>query len=133
MGGSIPYDEPNYRATFARIAADRVDGLYVAPNNAFNAHRNLVVDLVTALGVPAIYADRILAEAGGLMSYGYIFDELNRGGAGYVARILNGDSPADLPIQLPTRFELVINLKTARALGLTIPESLLVFATEVIE
>jgi putative tryptophan/tyrosine transport system substrate-binding protein len=128
-----PYDEANFRAAFARIAADRVDGIYLGASNPVVVNRHLIVDLVAALGVPAIYVNRQLAEAGGLMSYANSPDELNRGVAEYVVRILDGENPADLPIQLPRRFEFIINLKTARALGLTIPENLLVFATEVIE
>jgi putative tryptophan/tyrosine transport system substrate-binding protein len=128
-----PYDEAMFRVAFSRLAADRPDAIYVAPSNPINVYRRLVVDLTAALGVPAIYGHRLLSDAGGLMSYAGYDDDIWHGAAGYVARILNGEKAGDLPIQLPTRFEFIINLKTARSLGLKIPESLLVFATEVIE
>ena len=83
--------------------------------------------------MPAIYFNRYFAESGGLIGYGVEFTELFRLAAGYVDRILRGNKPGELPIQLPSKFELAINLKTARALGLTIPTTLLATANEVIE
>jgi putative tryptophan/tyrosine transport system substrate-binding protein len=83
--------------------------------------------------LPAIYSFRLFAERGGLMSYGVDTTDLNARGATYVDRILRGEKPADLPVQAPTKYEFVINLKTAKALGLTVPPGLLVAADEVIE
>jgi putative tryptophan/tyrosine transport system substrate-binding protein len=92
-----------------------------------------IPDHAARYGVPAISSDRIYAESGGLISYGIDFAGLLHQAAGYVDRILKGANPADLPIQNPIKFELVVNLKTAKALGLTIPESILLRADEEIE
>jgi putative ABC transport system substrate-binding protein len=108
-------------------------GLIVLPDPATNAHRKPIVELAARYRLPAIYGLRAVAAEGGLMSYGVDLPDLFRQAATYADRILKGDRPSDLPVQLPTRFELVINLKTAKALGLAVPESLLLQADQVIE
>jgi len=99
----------------------------------FTTHRIRLADLAAKARLPAMYGTREYVEAGGLMSYGPITRELFRRAAGYVDKILKGANPGDLPVEQPTKFELVINLKTAKALGLTIPQSLLLRADEVIQ
>jgi putative tryptophan/tyrosine transport system substrate-binding protein len=108
-------------------------GLIVMPDLSNMANRDLIISLVARYGVPAIYFTRLIAESGGLIAYGTDFVELVRQSAGYIDRILKGAKPADLPIQLPSKFELAVNLKTAKALGLTVPSSVLARADEVIE
>ena len=107
--------------------------LIVMPDIFNRQNRDLIIALAARYGVPAIYYSRSLVESGGLIAYSDDFAEEFRQAAGYVDRILKGEKPADLPIQQPTKFELVINLKTAKALGLTMPSSLLATADEVIE
>jgi putative tryptophan/tyrosine transport system substrate-binding protein len=117
-------------AAFAR-APD--GGLIVTAGPAARLHRDLIVTLAARHKLPAVYNERSFAAAGGLMSYGSDFIDQYRRAAGYVDRILKGEKPADLPVQAPTKYELVINLKTAKALGLTVPDTLLARADEVIE
>jgi putative ABC transport system substrate-binding protein len=105
----------------------------VTPDPATNAHRRLIVELAARHRMPAIHALRAATVDGGLMSYGVDLPDLFRQAAVYADRILKGEKPADLPVQLPTKFELVINLKTAKALDLTVPQSILARADEVIE
>jgi ABC-type uncharacterized transport system substrate-binding protein len=117
-------------AAFARTANG---GLVVTGSAAATAHRNLIIELAARHKLPAVYASRYNVTVGGLISYGPDRVDQFRRAAGYVDRILKGEKPADLPVQAPTNYELVINLKTAKALGLTIPQTLLASATEVIE
>jgi putative ABC transport system substrate-binding protein len=99
----------------------------------FLAERQRIVRLVADNRLPAVFEQRQFVDAGGLLSYGSDFAEMYRRLAGYVDKILNGARPGDLPVEQPTKFEMVLNLKTARALGLTVPSSLLVRADRIIE
>ena len=120
-------------ASFATLARERPDALYVSPDVVFFNDRDYVAALATRLVVPAIFGDREMAEAGGLMSYGASRADAYRQAGNYAGRILKGERPGDLPIVLPTKFEFVINLKTAKALGVKFSDNLLSLADEVIE
>ena len=118
------------------IAAQTRDpggGLIVMPDVSNDVNRELIIELAARYSVPAMYFNRFFSEPGGLISYGDVRSEQFRLAAGYIDRILKGDKPADLPLGAPTKFELIINLKTAKALGLTVSDKLLATAHEVIE
>jgi putative ABC transport system substrate-binding protein len=117
-------------AAFARSANG---GLIVTGSASATVHRNLIIELAARGKVPAVYYARYFVLAGGLISYGPDFADQFRRAAGYVDRVLKGEKPADLPVQAPTKYQLVINLKTAKALGIQVPDSLLARADEVIE
>jgi putative ABC transport system substrate-binding protein len=122
-----------FTPAFTLISRARADALFVAPSPATYNDRALIVDFAARTRLPSIFANRESVELGGLMSYGVNRADVFRRAATYVDKILKGAKPGDLPIEQPTRFELVINLKTAKALGLTIPPSLLARADEVVE
>jgi putative ABC transport system substrate-binding protein len=125
--------ESAIEAAFARFASEGTPAVLVAANLLFYNNRERTVAAAAQHGVPAIYEFREYVSAGGLMSFSTNTIESYRQAAGYVARILKGDKPGELPVMLPTRFEFVINLKVAKTLGLTIPPGLLAIADEVIE
>jgi putative ABC transport system substrate-binding protein len=121
-------------AAFAAAGEQRVEALIVdVDGSLFASRRAQIVALAARYGIPTSYSNRDYAAAGGLMSYGTNRSEIYRLVGTYAGRILKGAKPADLPVQQPTKFEFVINLKTAQALGITVPQTLLVAATEVIE
>jgi putative ABC transport system substrate-binding protein len=122
-----------YADAFMRISRARAEALYVTSSPTANADRALIVDLATQARLPSIFAFRESVELGGLMSYGANLADNFRRAAGYVDKILKGAKPADLPVEQPTKFELVINAKTAKALGIKIPQSVILRADEVIE
>jgi ABC-type uncharacterized transport system substrate-binding protein len=117
-------------AAFARTPNG---GLILMASALSVVHRELIIALAARYNLPTVYYRRVFAATGGLISYGYDIVDHFRRAAGYVDRILKGEKPADLPVQAPTKYELVINLKTAKALGLEIPPTLLARADEVIE
>jgi putative ABC transport system substrate-binding protein len=132
---SVVFRDPtdDIESALAGFAQDPAGGLIVLPTAANNIARDRIIFLAARHSLPAIYPFRHYALGGGLMSYGFDTPDLFRRGASYVDRILKGEKPADLPVQAPTKYELVINLKTAKALGLSLPPTLLARADEVIE
>jgi putative ABC transport system substrate-binding protein len=126
-------DAAEIEQSIATFAHSPNGGLIPSPSAVVVRHRDLILTLAARYKLPAIYWERFFVAAGGLMSYGPDFVDQLRQAAGYVDRILKGEKPADLPVQAPTKYELVINLKTAKAIGLEIPATLLARADEVIE
>jgi putative ABC transport system substrate-binding protein len=127
---ATPDDIP---AGFEAAAADGAEALVILPGPMFLHHRARIIALAAQYAMPAIYAEREYADDGGLLAYGQNISNVFRRMATYVDKVLKGAKPGDLPIEQPTKFELVINLKTAKALGLTVPQSLFARADEVIE
>ena len=126
-------DATEIERAIAAFARTPNGGLIVTSSALSGVHRDLLITLAAHHKLPAVYSNRFSVAAGGLISYGADFYNQYRGAAGYVDRILKGEKPADLPVQAPTKYELVINLKTVKALGLEVPSSLLGRADEVIE
>ena len=122
-----------FAGAFARMAAAHVGAFIVQQDELFVGNRALLIDLATQRRMPGMFVFSLYPQAGGLMSYGANAEDLYRRAAEYVDRILKGAKPSDLPVARPTKFELAINLKTAKALGLTIPPSLLLRADQVVE
>jgi len=122
-----------FDSAFAAMMRERPDAFTMTADPLHQLHIGWIIDFLARNRLPGMYQVRENVVAGGLMSYGASFPDLSRGAASYVHKILQGTRPADLPVQQPTKFDLTVNLKTAKALGLTIPESFLLLAAEVIE
>jgi putative ABC transport system substrate-binding protein len=125
--------ESEVDTAFAALIARKPGALLLANNPMFTTRRKHIIDFAARYAMPTLYVQREFAEAGGLISYGPSIPDVYRLAGGYAGRILKGDKPSDLPVIQPTKFELVINLKTAKTLGLTIPPGVLAIADEVIE
>ncbi len=123
----------DFDSAFSELSAKGAGALVVLNTAAFDIERQRIVDLAAKIRLPTMYTTRSYVDSGGLMSYGPNFADLNRRAANYVDKILKGAKPADLPVEQPTKFELFINLKTARSLGLVVPPTLLAQADDVIE
>jgi putative ABC transport system substrate-binding protein len=122
-----------FEATFDSITRAGANALWVIEDPVFGAHAAQLVQLAAKHRLPAMWGNRLFVEAGGLMTYGLVYEDLWRRSGAYVDRILRGAKPGDLPIEQPNKFDLVINMKTAKALGLTIPQSILARADQLIE
>jgi putative ABC transport system substrate-binding protein len=127
------HDPSEIENAVMKLGSESGSGLILVPDNFLSVHRDLIISLTAQFRIPAIYPYRYFAEAGGLVSYGVDAIDQFRRASEYVSRILRGAKPADLPVQAPTKFELVINLRTAKALGLVIPKILLAGTDAVIE
>jgi putative ABC transport system substrate-binding protein len=127
------YDAVEIEAAMAMLGHERGAGLVVMPDTSIGIHQELIISLAERYHIPVVYPFRYFVTDGGLISYGIDLADQLRGAASYVDRILRGAKPDDLPVQLPTKFELAVNLKTAKALGLDVPSTLLALADEVIE
>jgi ABC-type uncharacterized transport system substrate-binding protein len=127
-----PFHRKSLKGAFALTAQERPEALLVLGDAVLAMHRPHIVAFAAQQHLPSVFADRESVMAGGLMSYGPSLPDLYRRAATYVDKILKGTKPADLPVEQPMKFELVINLKTAKALGITIPSHLLLLADEVL-
>jgi ABC-type uncharacterized transport system substrate-binding protein len=125
--------EQEINAAFSTVARSGAGALLVGGGPFFNARRNQLIGLAALHAIPASYFERGFVDAGGLISYGASQTDAYRRAGVYVARILKGEKPGDLPVELPTKFDLAINLKTAKTLGLTVPPALIARADEVIQ
>ena len=123
----------DFDGAFSEMSAKGAGALVVLPTPIFGIERQRIADLAAKNRLPTLYPSRNYVEVGGLMSYGPNLADLHRHAASYVDKILKGAKPSDLPVEQPTKFEFVINLKTAKALGLTVPGTVLAGADEVIE
>jgi putative ABC transport system substrate-binding protein len=126
-------DPTGFEVAFADLRREQPDGVLVLSDSMLLVHQQRIIAFMADARLPAMYAHQDTVKAGGLLSYGAVYADLFRRAAGYVDRIVNGAKPADLPVEQPTKLELVINLKTARLLGIEIPPQLLASADEVIE
>jgi putative ABC transport system substrate-binding protein len=125
--------ESDIAVAFATLVEQQVNALLISADSFFYAASHQIISLAARYAIPTMFGDRASVEAGGLLSYAPHFPGIDYQAGVYAGRILKGEKPADLPVQQPTKFELVINVKTAKALGLTIPETLLATADEVIQ
>jgi len=130
---SLVENSADLERTIGAFARTPNGGLLLPPDASTQVHRDLIIMLGARYSLPAVYWEGLFVAAGGLMSYGTDYVDIYRQAASYVDRILRGDKPADLPVQAATKFETIVNLKTAKALGVTVPPGLLVAADEVIE
>jgi len=126
-------DAGEIERTVTAFAQGSNGGLLVTGSSSSTLHRNLIITLAARYRLPAVYFERLFVAAGGLISYGSDYVDQFRRAAGYVDRILKGEKPGDLPVQAPTKYELVVNIKTAKELGLTIPPAVLARADAIIE
>jgi putative ABC transport system substrate-binding protein len=126
-------DAAEIERTVAAFAGSANGALIVTPSGSESVHRDLIITLAARYKLPAVYADNYAVTVGGLIAYGPDRIDQFRRAAGYVDRVLKGEKPADLPVQAPTKYELAVNLKTAKTIGLTVPQSILARADEVIE
>jgi putative tryptophan/tyrosine transport system substrate-binding protein len=127
------YNNVEIETAIIALGREPGDGLFVMPDLFTAAHRAPIISAAARNNVPAVYGFSYFARDGGLLSYGFDQVDISRRAATYVDRILRGAKPGDLPVQFPTKFEMVVNLQTAKALGLTVPQSILLPADEVIE
>jgi putative ABC transport system substrate-binding protein len=123
----------DFKDAFRSASKGRADALMIVSGGVFNAHRPLLIDLAAKSRLPAMYSEHEYVYAGGLMVYASVLTDQYRRAAVYVDKILKGAKPADLPVEQPVKFEFIVNLKTAKQIGLTIPPNLLVRADRVIK